>query len=462
MIEGKAFILDKRLLYSVCIIFFSILFLGAVSCFVFYRYAAVYENTRPELKMDELMSTMSAEDWFNSTDKSTADTISVFENTEEIFSRFYKTTCINKNLSYRKSFYEKDKVKFVVEAEGVSLYEVTLQARDDIKPGFGRHYWKLESIKLADFASSLENVTVEVYAEADNRVFINSIPVDDKYYTGDLSWAGLCDLSERFSSNAVCRKYSIGKMFGDITVTDFNGNIIEAEYDTKTGAYRYICPPVTYSVTIEAPEDMTVVLCGQELNRNDASVISDSLFNNLTSFTNGSEWQKLVYSFDNIYGIPTVLAFDKSGNEIHPVVTDSGRILFFHKNDEELQKEAESSVESFFNANLAYSSFRGGSYKLLDRLLECTYRGTRLYRYFRYSTEGMYWASDTEINNNELEFSNFYRLNENCLFCTVQFKGNCSAQTWYENYSYELKNGYEMLFVRYGNGWLAAEMSAFA
>ena len=450
----------KKLLRSLLILFGSMLILGLIGCIIFYRYAAVYEVTRPELYMDELMESMSEQVWYTTAIASDTDAISEFENTQDIFSRFYETNCKGKELTYREAFSEneKEEAKFIIRAGSCNLYNVVLTARDDIDPGFNRHYWKLESISLADFTSSLASATVEVYALADNEVLINSVPVGEKYFSETASLSADSNGTDRFNSGAQFRKYSIGKLYGDILVTDSEGNEITADYDEENSVYRYVYCPETSSVTIEAPEDVKVTLCGVELTREDASSVKDSIFKNLTSYTAGQEWDTLVYSFDGIYGEPYVTAVDADGTTLEPVVTDSGKLVFFHANNQTLQENAEASVSKFFDAYMAYSSSRGRVYDLLD----CTLRGTRLNSYIRYSTEGMYWASDTYVDYDELEFSNFYPLGDDCLFCTIQFKGNFSAQAWYESYSYEMRNGYEMVFVKYGNSWLAAEMSAFA
>ena len=74
----------------------------------------------------------------------------------------------------------------------------------------------------------------------------------------------------------------------------------------------------------------------------------------------------------------------------------------------------------------------------------------------------MYWASETQVDYEELSFSDFYPVGEDAFYCTIQYKANFTAQSWYEKYSYGLKNGYEMLFVKEGRNWYAAEMSAFS
>ncbi len=117
-------------------------------------------------------------------------------------------------------------------------------------------------------------------------------------------------------------------------------------------------------------------------------------------------------------------------------------------------------VDTYFTRYMEYSSSQLRLQSMRD-LLNCTLYGTRLNRYIRESAEGMYWASNTEVEYDELTYSDFCPVGSNAFYCTIQYKANFTAQSWYEKYSYGMKNGYEMLFVKDGKNWYAAEMSAF-
>jgi len=73
--------------------------------------------------------------------------------------------------------------------------------------------------------------------------------------------------------------------------------------------------------------------------------------------------------------------------------------------------------------------------------------------------DAMYWASATEITYEELTFTDFFSVSENCFVCTIRYKADMSAQAWYESYTYGLQNAYQMVFVRVEDRWLAAAMS---
>ena len=90
--------------------------------------------------------------------------------------------------------------------------------------------------------------------------------------------------------------------------------------------------------------------------------------------------------------------------------------------------------------------------ELLARILP----ETELYRYVQASTDGMYWASRTEIDYDELSFGHFHALSEDCVFCTVSFSADMTANTWYSELSYDMRSGYQLLLVRTDGVWLAA------
>ena len=441
-----------------------LLAVGAVTCIVLYRYAAVYEVTRPELPMEEMLSSMSKDEWLDLAAPSASSYISEFEDAEALFRSYYDGTLRDYDLSFRRSISGSDKTTttFVVMAKNTNLYNVVFKARADKFAGFGRHYWKLDSVSVCDFTSNLEHINVEVNAPENVILSINSVPVTDTYYSGEISVPGLTELETRFVPAPTYKCYSVGTMYGNVVVTDGKGNEIHPEYDEITNVYRYFyIPEDLYSIVIEAPEDVRVTVCGTELLPQDVTSSSIGIFEGFGGYTAGNEWKTVEYSHSGLFTEPVIKAYDRSGVELVPVITDSGKFIFFHPNDEQLMEEVHDVVETFFNRYMDYSSSQVNRPKI-QALLECTLFGTRLNRYIRDSAEGMYWASDTQVDYEELSFSDFYPVGENAFYCTIQYKASFTAQSWYEKYSYGLKNGYEMLFVKEGRNWYAAEMSAFS
>ena len=212
---------------------------------------------------------------------------------------------------------------------------------------------------------------------------------------------------------------------------------------------------------MEAPEDVTVKVCGAPLTSEEETGRKLGIFEGFQQYSAGNEWYTVEYNLSGLYTEPVITAFDALGNELTPIINDSGKFIFYHATDPQTESEMRSFVEDFFNSYMDYSSSSTASGKLFN-LLGYTLFGTRLNRYFRESAEGMYWASKTEIEYDELKFSDFYPAGENCFFCTVQYDANFTAQSWYENYSYGMKDGYELLFIKEGYRWFAGEMSAFS
>ena len=74
----------------------------------------------------------------------------------------------------------------------------------------------------------------------------------------------------------------------------------------------------------------------------------------------------------------------------------------------------------------------------------------------------MIWASATQVHYDELTFTDFRSVGEDCFTCTIRYKADFAATAWYQSYTYDLQNAYELAFVRQGELWYAAAMSAAA
>ena len=70
-------------------------------------------------------------------------------------------------------------------------------------------------------------------------------------------------------------------------------------------------------------------------------------------------------------------------------------------------------------------------------------------------------ATEYSFDQKELRFDNFHRVGENCFTCTILYKADFTATQWYGKDSYEREDGYQMVFIRQNDQWLAATMSAF-
>ena len=51
-------------------------------------------------------------------------------------------------------------------------------------------------------------------------------------------------------------------------------------------------------------------------------------------------------------------------------------------------------------------------------------------------------------------------MGDNCFTCTIHYKADFTATQWHGQDSYAREDGYQMVFIRSGENWLAATMSA--
>ena len=149
-----------------------------------------------------------------------------------------------------------------------------------------------------------------------------------------------------------------------------------------------------------------------------------------------------------------------NGLELSAVMGENGKVYFFYPTDGSVTMDMTAAAQDYYNA---YASFTNYKYNTLalknlrDRILP----GTELASYVNNSYDAMIWASATEVNYKELSFDNYHPVSEDCFTCTIRYKADFTAQQWNEQVSYEMEDGYKMVFIRSGGRWLAATMYAF-
>ena len=454
----------KRMSFGVKLLIFALvlLLIGAAVCFLLYRYSAVYEISRPEITMDSLMNEKSKQDWIDSARLSLNLDVSEFEDQYDIFDGYFANISEDASIAYRKEITQStdDCAVFVVTYGGANLCRVTLAADESAKLSFGRHLWKVDSIKAADILKSLVHASVSIEAPADAKLFINGKPLSGKYITDDcIAFPDMTEIESHFVNVPHGVRYFVDALYGEIKVTDsFGREILPSADSTETDVRFEIIPEKENSVYISAPEDVQVILNGYELKAENALKSDLGLLKNVTDYTDGAEYKTVAYSFDDLYSVPEVKAFDASGKELTPVCREGGRYAFFHSNDEALEAEVIDAAKGFFNAYIEYCA---NAYEITryTRAINKVLRHSTLYKYIAESNEGMIFASKTSTSYNELEFGNFSRVGDRCFVCTVSYSADLTAKTWYEEYSYELENAYEISFVYDNYVWLATDMT---
>ena len=442
-----------------------LLMLGFLVCVVFYKYTAVYEETRPERTMDALMAEMSEEDW-RETLAASAGGVSEYEDARELFDDYFDRTVKGKTISYRRDLSRSDETQavFAIYAGPARIGEVRLLPhQSDERFSFGRSQWEVDSITSKTLSDSLQALTVQIEAPDGVTPFLNGTAVgQEKIVDPAVALTQLSELEQRFDAPGPRMvRYEVGPLYGQIAVSDPDGNEIAPAGEPEDGVLRYvIMPSTTYSFRVEAPEGVTVSVCGAELGEEQIRSREQTMFRGLSDYLPEGGYDTLRYEADGLYIEPQIRA-SYNGVELSPVIGGDGRYIYFYPDDDDISIAMHQAVEGFFDAYMYYTSdkYNGVSLKdVTDRILP----DTELYSYFSHSYDAMIWASATEMDQKELRFDNFHRVGDKCFTCTILYKADFTATQWYGKDSYAREDGYKMVFIRGEEGqWLAATMSAF-
>ncbi|MBR0208691.1 MAG: hypothetical protein IJQ43_07335 [Oscillospiraceae bacterium] len=441
-----------------------LLMLGFLVCVVFYKYTAVYEETRAERTMDELMASMSEDDWRETLAK-TAGGVSEYENARELFDGYFDSTIKGKTISYRRDIVHSDDEQtiFSLYAGAARIGEVRLLPHETgDRFSFGRKEWTLDSITSKTLTDSLQALTVQIDAPDGVTPCLNGIPLgQEKIIDPAVELTELSELEQRFdAARPRMVRYEVGPLYGQITVSDSEGNEIAPVGEPEDGMLRYvIMPTTTYSLRVEAPEGVKVMVCGAELGDEQVSKREQIIFRGLEEYLPDGGYDTLLYEVDGLYIEPEISAVC-NGVELTPVVGADGKYIFFYPSDDNISIAMREAVQNFFEAYLKYTNDKYNGARLKD-LTDCILPDTELYSYASHSYDAMIWASATETEQKELSYDNFHRVGDNCFTCTIHYKADFTATQWHGKDSYEREDGYKMVFIRQDGVWLAATMSAF-
>lgn len=446
------------------LLIYSVLFLalGAVGCYFLYQYADAYEQSRPELVMDKLMADTGEEQWFDYA-RSGGAGFTEFEDGGELINEYIDTALRGKEITYRKApgEYSAASPVYQIRCGGKTLCTVSLAPIGHHAAGFGRELWQLGEIRSSFTVDGLESVAVEIDAPEGETIFLNGVPVGSRWLTGErVPCPNLTELESRFAVQPSYVRYRVEPLYGAITVTDSRGRALSVAETGEQGVVRCTAAAQTlYSVTVLAPESVEIAMGGVKLTAADAKSADYGILTGLDAYTSGAA-TRLTYSFDGLYTLPEVTGTFQ-GRELTPLMNEKGELMFFQPQDEELKAARVGAVQNFFDRYIAYSSqaFEAGRY---NALLNLILPGTDLYTYVRDSKDAMIWASATQVHYDELTFTDFVPAGDNAFTCTIRYKADFAATAWYESYTYDLQNAYELAFVRVGEVWYAAAMSAIA
>lgn len=462
------------------------LLFAALGCTAFYKYLRVYEQALPDHVMDDLMESTSPETWLSYVKTAITAESNTFDDADALSAEYESVLLAGKTYSYRRAADSgAEEPVYIVRCGGVDICTVHLTPKPDTDLGFGKHLWSVGEIEPCEALGNLRSTAVEITALEGKTVYLNGIALTEAQIAErDVPIDGMTPIEARFSAVPRLIRYRVERMYGSITVTDADGTEIAPEEDTGNGVTRYSVPLPRYSVSITAPSDVTVTLCGAALTQDDAVSVDAGILRGLERYTGDGAYYTVRWTFDGLYSEPDVRSYDTDGTELTPLVGTDGRLIFFHANNEQLQSAVQNTVEYFFNRYIDYSSyaFRGNlaltheevdddefemdptvraSMKRYYRLLDCILESSDFYRYIQNSTDAMIWASSTSVSYDELTFTDFSFVSASCFVCTVRYKADFTANQWAEQKNYNVQNAYELVFVNpYGYGWLAAAMDA--
>ena len=291
-------------------------------------------------------------------------------------------------------------------------------------------------------------------------VYINGVAVGERSLTGeDAPAPGMIELEGRFTVPPTFARYRT-QMYGDIIVTDDKGTALSPNRG-EDGVVRYVAKAdELYSFTVRAPELVTVNVSGAVLTPEEAVKTDEGVLAGLGAYTGGAGYRTLTWTFAGLYTVPEITG-EMNGKALTPILNENEELVFYPAQDDALAAQMRATVEQFFNSYVDYTSKAYNAtrhHNLLNRILP----NTELYSEVQGSRDAMIWASATEVHFDELSFSDFCPVGDNCFTCTIRYKADLAAKSWYRSYTYDLQNAYEMAFVRSGGKWLAAAMNTAA
>lgn len=443
--------------------FVVLLLAGAVGCVTLYKYLAVYEQVRPERTMDILLETTPSTVWTECALQGLTADLSAFDNADELRTKYAEAFLQSGEFTYRKDTVSAraGERAFCIRTGGVDLCTVHLVEQTGKDLGFGLHEWKPGDIVPADGLRNLTSVTVTVDAMAKEKVSVNgkslgesdlvdeNVPIDD-----------LCEVEKRMTQVPHLVRYRLDALYGSVTVTDGWGHEIAPE-KTEDNVVSYVIHPEKHDLTVIAPDGTAVSVGGAVLGESEITGEKESILAGLEKYTGGQESRNIIYTVTGLYSTPEVKAQSSSGIELVPLVNEKGELRFFRPQDDNLKGQHQARVRQFFDNYIAYSSQAFDEGRQVN-LLSCILPGTELYSYVENSRDAMIWASATQVSYDELSFEDFIPISEDCFTCTIRYKADFSAQSWYKQYTYDMQNAYEMAFVRQGDVWYAAAMSVIS
>ena len=437
-----------------------LLLLGGTCCYVLYRFLGVYEVTRPDPVMKEYMENNSIEDLVHLAEKNIDLELTEFEDPQDLYTSYIDAIDLTRALNYRVNSEKSTEDNMVYDVRcGPNLICQVVLNPDGASPGFNRNYWTVSEVCAARITDLLPSVTAVIEAVSGTELELNGKPLSNDYLSGKpFEIPDLTRFESESENPPVFLTYEVGPLYGDIQLSDLYGNSIPPDSDVTDHTIHYQTFTGTQDLVISAPEDLAVYINGVQLGRRDASSSTLGVFEGLEPYMGDASCLTNVYKVSGLYVNPVVTAMELDGKEVTPIASAENSFTFFHKGEPETEAEMLPVAQNFFNAYMDYSA-HAFEYTRYSNLLSRILSGSSLYDYVYRSQEAMYWASGTQTEFQDLRYDNFHRVSDYCFVCTVIYSADMTAKNWYEQYSYELENAYELAFVSTGGRWLAGGMN---
>jgi hypothetical protein len=435
------------LIYSV-----SFLFLIAIGLFVFWKYIASYEISRPEHTMDTLLASYSNDDWAAMWKDGLV--VSDFEDKDSIFSKLFGSYFRDANYTYRKSSgeYTDDHPAYIVRSGTTDLFRVSLAPKGHEAAGFGFQLWETAAIQPL----VPEAATVTITAPPDAAVYLDGRELPPAYITDD--HAAYDDLSQdcRFNADAYRVVYTVGGLYDDISVSALDAQGAQLPYK-QDGDAAFSFEPMRQSVRVIAPADAVVTLNGAAFSADDAigTQYPSSLFDGLEKQA-ATPVSFLIYEADGLLMAPQIKATDAEGRELTGV--DAGGVTSFgFADDEAMRSEHMDRITDFVHAYVNFTAnMSDKSEEHFATLTHYLLSGTDMYWRLASLINGIHFVSGLTVDYREIKAYDFAVSGENCFVCRLSFSLTLESYAG----SRDMDSAYDMVFIKSGGVWLAAAMSA--
>lgn len=409
--------------------------------------------------MDDFLERNDAESLLQSARGNVKLNLTEFENEDELYSSYLEAIDTSRPLTYRNSLSESDggHLAYIVRSGAYNLCTVILEPQGK-SPGFGRSYWAVSEIRSAPITDILPSVTVSIEALSGQQAYLNGVPVSDQYLINDsLPISNLGSLEARMENTPTAFQYSIGPVYGDVRVTDGDGHSYAPDYSSDSSTLYYRLSKGSNTLTVQAPEGISVVVNGVPLSPSDITSVSDGILSGLQYLAGDPEYLLNTYHFENLYTEPEVQAIGPDGSMLTPLMADENSYLFFFPTDVPDSDDLLAVADRYFSSYIRYTSMRYDDSLYWD-LINQVMPGTSLYNYISTTRDTMYWAGYSQ-DTPELSFDNFHRLNEFCFVCTVTYNVDRTSTYWHEEVSAVQSGSYELAFISTYGTWYAAAMN---